>query len=119
MDKAELELNRARPKPNTTLTASYVEHQQLEFDLYTEQGLIKMKRGQYAAAAEVFKKLLAMDPNHGPTNNRLAEAYLQQGLFKLASEHAARASKAGYPLPESEQQLIRAGLSGKKPGVPE
>lgn len=79
--------------------------------------MIKMKRGQYVAATEAFKKVLAMDPDHGPTNNRIAEAYLQQGLFKLASEHAARAAKAGFPLPESEQQLIRAGLAGKKPGA--
>ena len=119
LDKAELELNRARPKSNSLLAPSYTEHEQLEFDLYTELGLVKMKRGQYGAAAEAFKKVLAMDPDHGPTNNRLAEVYLQQGLFKLASEHAARASKAGYPLPESEQQLIRAGLAGKKPGVRE
>jgi len=119
LDKAEVEIARARPKPNTTLAGSYTEYQQLEFDLYSEQGLIKMKRGQYAAASEAFKKVLAMDPNHGPTNNRIAEAYLQQGLFKLASEHAARAAKAGYSLPESEQQLIRAGLAGKKPGVRE
>jgi tetratricopeptide (TPR) repeat protein len=117
LDKAEIEINRARPKPTTALAASLTEHQQLEFDLYSEQGMIKMKRGQYVAATEAFKKVLAMDPNHGPTNNRMAEAYLQQGLFKLASEHAARAAKAGYPLPESEQQLIRAGLAGKKPGA--
>jgi len=116
LDKAELELNRATPKPNATLAPSYTEHQQLEFDLYSELGLVKAKRGQYAAAAEAFKKVLAMDPDHGPTNNRLAEVYLQQGLFKLASDHAARAAKAGYPLTETEQQLIRAGLAGKKPG---
>jgi tetratricopeptide (TPR) repeat protein len=119
LDKAEVELNRARPKANAALAPSYTEHEQLEFDLYSEIGLIKAKRGQYGAAAEAFKKVLAMDPDHGPTNNRLAEVYLQQGLFKRASEHAARASKAGYPLPESEQQLIRAGLAGKKPGVRE
>lgn len=119
IDKAEMEVNRARPGPNATFGASYNEHLQLESDLYTEQGVIKMKRGQYAAAAEAFKKVLAIDPDDGPANNRLAEAYLQQGLFKLASEHAARAAKAGYPLPESEQQSIRAGLAGKKPGVRE
>jgi len=117
LDKAEIEINRARPKPNTALAASLTEHQQLEFDLYSEQGMIKMKRGQYVAATEAFKKVLAMDPNHGPTNNHVAEAYLQQGLFKLASEHAGRAAKAGFPLPDSEQQLIRAGLAGKKPGA--
>jgi len=117
LDKAEAELNRAQPKQNGTLAASYVEHQQLELDLYVEQGLIKMKRGQLAAAADAFKKVLAMEPNHGPTNNYIAEVYLQQGLFKLASEHAARAAKAGFPLTESERKLIEAGLAPKKPGV--
>ena len=118
LDKAEVDIARARPKPNATLAGSYTEHQRLEFDLYSEQGMIKAKRGQYVAAAEAFKKVLAMDPNHGPTNNRLAEVYLQQGLFKLASEYAARAAKAGSPLTETEQQLIRAGLAGKTPGAP-
>src|SRR5439155_920424 len=85
------------PRRNGTLADSYVQHQQLELDLYVEQGLTKMKRGQLTAAADAFKKVLAMDPNHGPTNNYIAEVYLQQGLFKLASEHAARAANDGFP----------------------
>jgi len=117
LDNAEAELSRAQPRRNGTLADSYVQHQQLELDLYVEQGLTKMKRGQLTAAADAFKKVLAMDPNHGPTNNYIAEVYLQQGLFKLASEHAARAAKAGFPLTESERKLIEAGLAPKKPGV--
>jgi tetratricopeptide (TPR) repeat protein len=119
LDKAEAELNRAQPTPNSALAASYVEHQQLEVDLYVERGLIKMKRGQPVAAADAFKKVLAMDPSHGPSNRYLAEVYLQQGQFKLASEHAARAAKAGSPLPDGEQKQIQAGLAPKKPGVRE
>jgi hypothetical protein len=60
-----------------------------------------------------------MDPSHGPSNRYLAEVYLQQGQFKLASEHAARAAKAGSPLPDGEQKQIQAGLAPKKPGVRE
>jgi len=119
LDKAEAELNRAQPAPNSALAASYVEHQQLELDLYVERGLIKMKRGQTTAAVDAFKKVLAMEPNHGPTNRYLAEVYLQQGQFKLASDHAARAAKAGSPLSDSEQKQIQAGLATKKPGVRE
>ena len=119
LDKAEAELNRAQPAPNGALAASYVEHQQLELDLYIERGLIKMKRGQAAAAADAFKKVLAMDPNHGPSNRYLAEVYLQQGQFKLASDYATRAAKAGSPLPDSEQKQIQAGLAPKKPGARE
>jgi tetratricopeptide (TPR) repeat protein len=119
LDRAEAELNRAQPKPNGALAASYVEHQQLEFDLDIERGLVRMKRGQLAAAAEAFKKVLEMDPSHGPTNRYLAEVYLQQGQFKLASDYAARAAKAGSPLPDSELKQIQAGLAPKKPGVHE
>ena len=119
LEKAEAELNRAQPRPDGALAPSYVEHQQLEFDLYIERGLIRMKRGQLAAAAEAFKKVLEMDPSHGPTNRYLGEVYLQQGQFKLASEYAARAAKAGSPLPDSEQKQIQAGLATKKPGVGE
>ena len=119
LDKADAELTRAQSAPNGALAASYVEHQQLELDLYVERGLIKMKRGQPTAAADAFKKVLAMDPNHGPTNRYLAEVYLEQGQFKLASDYAARAAKAGSPLPDSEQKQIQAGLALKKPGVRE
>jgi len=119
LERAEAELIRAQPKPDATLAASYVEHQQLEFDLYVELGLVKMKRGQLAAAADAFKKALAMDPAHGLTNNYIAQIYLRQGQFKLASEHAARAAKAGAPLSENDRKLIDAGLAAKKPGVRE
>jgi len=119
LDRAEAELIRAQPKTNTQLAASYVEHQQLEFDLNVELGLVKMKRGQLVAAADAFKKALAMEPGHGLTNNYIAEVYLRQGQFKLASEHAARAAKAGAPLSEADQKQIEAGLASKKPGVRE
>lgn len=116
LDRAEAELVRAQPRPNTTLAASYVQHQQIEFDLYVEQGLVRMKQGQLGAAADSFKKALAMDPNHGQTNNYLAQVYLHQGQFKLASEHAAIATKAGAPLSESDRKQIAEGLAAKTPG---
>ena len=119
LERAEAELIRAQPKPNASLAASYVEHQQLEFDLYLELGLVKMKRGQLAAAADALRKALAADPAHGLANNAIAQVYLRQGQFKLASEHAARAAKGGAPLSESDRKLIDAGLAAKKPGVRE
>jgi tetratricopeptide (TPR) repeat protein len=119
LDRAEAELGRAQPKPNSALAASYVEHQQLEFDLFLEQGLVKMERGQLTAAADAFKKALAMEPNDGLANNSIAQIYLRQGQFKLAAEHAARAAKAGSPLSESDRKQIDAGLAAKKPGVHE
>jgi tetratricopeptide (TPR) repeat protein len=119
LDRAERELARAQPKPDAALAASYVEHERLEFDLYVEQGLVKLKRGQLVAAAEALKKALAMEPNDGLANNSIAQVYLRQGQFKLASHHAERAAKAGAPLSDSDRKLIQAGLAAKKPGVRE
>jgi tetratricopeptide (TPR) repeat protein len=119
LERAEAELTRAQPKANASLAASYVEHQQLEFDLTLELGLVKMKRGQLAAAADALKKALAADPAHGLANNAIAQIYLRQGQFKLASEHAARAAKAGAPLSETDRKSIDAGLAAKKSGVQE
>ena len=78
-----------------------------------------MKRGQLAAAADALKKALAADPAHGLANNAIAQIYLRQGQFKLASEHAARAAKAGAPLSETDRKSIDAGLAAKKSGVQE
>ncbi len=117
LDRAETELTSAQPKPNMQLAGSYVEHQQLEFDLYVEQGLVKLKRGQLVAAAEALTKALAMEPNDGVANNSLAQVYLRQGQFTLASRYAERAAKAGLPLPEADRKLIEAGLAPKKPGM--
>jgi tetratricopeptide (TPR) repeat protein len=119
LDRAEAELSRAQPKPDAALAASYVEHERLEFDLYVEQGLVKLKRGQLVAAAEALKKALSMEPNDGLANNSIAQVYLRQGLFKLASQHADRAAKAGLPISDSDRKLIQAGLAAKKPGVRE
>jgi len=119
LDRAEAELVRAQPTPNGTLAASYIEHERLEFDLYVEQGLVRLKRGQLVAAAEALKKALAMEPDDGLANNSIAQVYLRQGQFKLASQHAERAAKAGAPVSESDRKLIQAGLATKRPGVRE
>ncbi len=114
--KADEQLELAAPKGRATLAPSYYQHQQVEFDLYLEKGLVKMQRGQLAAAAEAFKKVLEMDPNHGPTNRYLAEVYLLRGLYTQSFEHAARAQKLGFPLPEDKRKLLQEGLRRKKTG---
>lgn len=119
LDRAEAELVRAQPKPDAALAPSYVEHERLEFDLYVEQGLVRLKRGQLSAAADALNKALAMEPNDGLANNSIAQVYLRQGQFKLASQHADRAAKAGAPLSETDRKQIQAGLAPKKPGVRE
>jgi tetratricopeptide (TPR) repeat protein len=105
LDSADGQLRLAQPK-GKVLGASIFQHQQIEFDFYLEQGLLRMQRGQLEPAAAAFRRVLEMDPNHGPTNRYLAEVYLLQGSYARAAEHAARAGKAGSPLPEDKRKAL-------------
>jgi tetratricopeptide (TPR) repeat protein len=116
LDNAEEQLRLAAPKG--VLSPSLYEHQKLEFDLHQEQGLVRQQRGRLAEAAESFQKILAMDPNHGPTHRHLAEVYLQQGSYARASEHATRAQKLGFPLPEARRKLLEEKLAQKEARPP-
>jgi tetratricopeptide (TPR) repeat protein len=95
--KAEEQLAMAKPS-GTTTQASFVSQQvAVEYDI--ERGLLNMSRGRLTAAVEAFRKVLDVDPNHGPTNRDLAQVYLLQGRVKEAAEYASRAETLGFPLP--------------------
>jgi Tfp pilus assembly protein PilF len=93
--------------------------QQVQSDFYLEQGLVRLKRGQLDAAAAAFQKVLDIDANHGPANRDLAEVYLRQGFYTLAFEHATRAEKLGFPLPEDLRKLLQEKLHKKDVGARE
>ena len=95
--KADPQLALARPSGG--ITQASLASQQAELDFQIERGLLNMARGRYDAAADAFRKVLDVDPNHGPTNRDLARVYRLQGRVKEASEYAARAHKLGFPLP--------------------
>ena len=68
MDKADAQLTLAAATSPGTLASSDYQHQQVELDLYLERGRVKLQRGQLAAAADAFKRVLAMNPDQGPAN---------------------------------------------------
>ena len=110
LDKAAEQLRLARPTPGAPLAPSEFRQQQLEFDLTIEQGALAMQRGQLTAAIASFKRALTMDPANGPANRYLAQAYLRQGSFAEAAQYAARAEKAGAPLPAADLARLRTGV---------
>ena len=114
--RAEEQLKLATPKGASTLPSSFSQFQNVEFDFYLEQGLVKLQRGQLEAAAGAFRKVLDIDPNHGPANRYLAEVYLRQGLYARASEYSARAEKLGFPLPADKRKLLQEKLREKETG---
>ncbi|MPY89119.1 MAG: tetratricopeptide repeat protein [Luteitalea sp.] len=114
LDEAEEQLKLALPEGTPMLASSY--YQEVESDLYLEQGLITLQQRRLEVATEAFKKALDIAPHHGPAHRHLAEAYMLQGLYALASEHAAQAEKFGSPLPEDKRRSLRKRLDGKETG---
>ena len=81
--KADAELTLGQPasartpagKPTGASNASSdYPYQQVELDFHLERGLVKLGRGQLAAAAEAFRKVLALEPDHEAAARGLAEA---------------------------------------------
>ena len=114
--RAEEQLKFATPKGASTLPSSFSQFQNVELDFYLEQGLVKLQRGQLEVAAGAFRKVLDIDPNHGPANRYLAEVYLRQGLYTRASEYSIRAEKLGFPLPAEKRKLLQEKLREKETG---
>jgi tetratricopeptide (TPR) repeat protein len=112
--KADEQLKFSMPQQNVTIASPVYE--QVKSDLYLEQGLLRLQQRQLDAAAAAFQKLLAIDPDHGPGNRSLADVYLLQGFYTLAFEHAARAEKLGFPLPEDKRKLLQQKLPKKDGG---
>lgn len=112
LDKAEEELKLATPAGTAALAS--ILYPQVESDLYLEKGLLTLQQGRLEAAAKAFRKVLALDANHGPANRYVAEVYLLQGLYPLSFEHAALAEKLGFPLPADKRKLLQEKLRAKK-----
>jgi Tfp pilus assembly protein PilF len=92
------------------------EQQQLEFDLYLEQGLLRLQQGRLDLAARALQRVLSLDPSHGPATRYLAEVYLRQGQYARALEYAARAEKLGFPLADGTRKLLQQKVRGAKSG---
>ena len=114
LDKAEAQLLVATPKGPGSVASPFVQQRQLEFDVSVERGLLKLQQGQLEAAATAFRKVLEMDPSHGPTNRNLADVYLRQGKYAQSLEYATRAEKLGFPLPDDKRKLLQDRLQKQK-----
>jgi Tfp pilus assembly protein PilF len=88
--------------------------QQLQRDLYFEEGLLRLKQAQIPAAVQSLRKAVDLDPNYGPGYRYLAEAYLHQGLYTKAQDQAARAGALGSPLPPDLQKSLDEKLRASR-----
>ena len=116
LTNAETWLTRARTLvPPTAVSGA---EQQTARDLAFEEGLVRLKLGQFDVAARNLRKAVDADPNYGPGYRYLAEVYLRQGLYDRALDQATRASTLGSPLPDDLQKTIREKARAGPPKVP-
>src|SRR5687767_13913969 len=60
LEKADAQLTLGRPKRTARSDSSDYPYQQVELDFHLERGMVKLQRGQLAAAAEAFQKVLEL-----------------------------------------------------------
>lgn len=73
LDKADAQLLLGKPNRASLSDSSDYPYQQVELDFHLERGMVKAQRGQLAAAAEAFKKVLELEPKHEAATRELAE----------------------------------------------
>jgi tetratricopeptide (TPR) repeat protein len=73
LDKAEAQLALGKPNGAASAASSDYPYQQVELDYQLELGQLKLQRGQLAAAAQAFKKVLELEPKHEAATRGLAE----------------------------------------------
>jgi tetratricopeptide (TPR) repeat protein len=112
--KADAQLMKGMPKGPANVASPFAQQRQVEFNLYMELGLLRLQQGQLTAAVSAFRKVLEIDPDHGPTNRQLAEVLLRQGQYSRALEYAGRAEKLGFPLPDDKRKLLQEQLQKQK-----
>jgi tetratricopeptide (TPR) repeat protein len=110
--QAREQLKLAAPA-NAPAQGSTYAQQQIDTDLYLETGLLELQQGRLTAAVAALSKVLMMEPDQGPANRAIAEAYFLQGAYARSAEYAARAEKLGYPLPEAKRKLLEEKLRSK------
>jgi tetratricopeptide (TPR) repeat protein len=71
--KAEAQLALGLPKRADLAASSDYPYQQVDLDYQLELAQLKLQRGQLAAAAQAFRKVLALEPTHDAATRGLAE----------------------------------------------
>lgn len=72
LENADEQLSMAQPK-GAALASPSSQERQVEFDLYLERGLLRLRQGRLDAAAEALQKVLDMDPSHAAAREHMAE----------------------------------------------
>lgn len=75
LQKADAQLMLGKPERASRSESFDYPYQQVDLDFHLELGRVKAQRGQLAAAAAAFKKVLDLEPNHEAASRELAEVH--------------------------------------------
>jgi tetratricopeptide (TPR) repeat protein len=92
-DKALQALSKALPAGKELPSSAF--YQQLQADIYAEQGAAYQAKEKNAEAIAAYESSLGFDPDRGIVHRQLAVLYLRKGDKARAMEHAAAAEKLG------------------------
>jgi tetratricopeptide (TPR) repeat protein len=95
--KADEQIKLTLPEGTPLQASSF--YQELERDLYFEEGLLRAAQKRLAASVEALQRALAIDPEFGPAHRELALVYRRQGQAALAAKHEGEARRLGSPVP--------------------
>ena len=98
-DKALQALRGALPDGKEFPSSAF--YQQLQADVYVEQGAAYQAKGMAVQAIEAYARALDFDPARGGVHRQLAELYLRRGDSGRAIEHATVAERLGTPIEPS------------------
>ena len=117
--KADAQLMKGMPQGPANVASPFAQQRQVEFTLYLELGLLRLQQGQLTAAASAFRKVLEIDPDHGPTNRQLAEVFLRQGQYAraLGTPVAPRSSASRCPTTSASCSRSRLQKQKKEAGA--
>jgi len=115
-DQALQELNLAVPEGKSFTSSPY--YQQLQADVFFEQGRAYWAKRLTPQAIRAYSTALEFNPDEGRTHRQLAEIYLRSGDYPRALQHLTTAEKLGSTIETSLREEILQGLHSAKPTAP-
>jgi len=107
-DQALAAIRTALPDGKSFPSSPY--YQQLQADLFFEQGRAYQAKRETSEAIQAYSRTLEFDPGRGKAHQQMAVLFAVTGNLAQAREHASMAEKLGSPVDVALRQQLLDGL---------
>ena len=115
-DEALAAIRTALPEGKSFPSSPY--YQQLQADLFFEQGRAYQAKHQTPEAIRSYSRALEFDPSRGKAHQQMAVLFAATGNLAQARVHASMAEKLGSPVDAALRQQIHGGQFESTPHQP-